>query len=307
MMNTPRMLAAILAVASYPLLAQSSQMGNPQNSPNPATEPSPSAGQTTPDAVPDQPGSPQSTPAAQQATPPAATASPGTSSLPAAPVAELRPVNGELVSKLDTKTAKTGDDVVVQTKASVKTADGTEIPKGTKLMGHVVAVQSSASGQNSQVALKLDHAQLDGGQNLAIQSQIQSIGATGSGNDAASSPGAASESPTSGAANANSGANPGSEAGAASAPGYTPGYSPKSAGASSGAPTAGTVVARNGKIAIATTNIPDVLLANNAPGQQDPRMEQASSILLGAKKDVQLDGGTPMVIALAVAPGSGTK
>jgi len=306
-MNTPRVLAAILALASYPLLAQSSQMGNPQNSPNPATEPSTPSGQTTPGAVPDQPGSPQAAPPAQQATPPDATATPDSSAVPAAPIAELRPVNGELVSKLDTKTAKTGDDVVVQTKTSVKTADGTEIPKGTKLMGHVVAVQSSASGQNSQVALKLDHAQLDGGQNLPIQSQIQSIGATSSGNDAASSRGSASEPPTSGAANANSGANPGGAAGAANAPGYTPGYSPNNAGAGSGAPTAGTVVARNGKIAIQTTNIPDVLLANNAPGQQDPRMEQASSILLGAKKDVQLEGGTPIVIALAVAPGSGTK
>jgi hypothetical protein len=307
-MNTPRVLAAILALASFPLLAQSSQMGNPQNSPNPATEPGTPPGQTTPGAVPDQPGSPQSTPSGRQATPPDAAATPDSSAVPAAPVAELRPVNGELVSKLDTKTAKTGDDVVVQTKASVKTADGTEIPKGSKLVGHVVAVQSSASGQNSQVALILDHAQLDGGKSLPIQSQIQSIGAGG---DAASSrgSGSTSEPPTSGSANANSGANSGGASGASgatSAPGYTPGYSPNSAG-SAGAPAAGTVVARNGKIAIQTTNIPDVLLANNAPGQQDPRMEQASSILLGAKKDVQLDGGTPVVIALAVAPGSGTK
>jgi hypothetical protein len=314
-MNTPRVLAAILALASFPLLAQSSQMGNPQNSPNPSTEPSTPSGQTngSPGAVPEQPGSPRSMPPERQATPPDATGAPDSSAVPAAPVAELRPVNGELVSKLDTKTAKTGDDVVVQTKASVKTADGTEIPKGTKLVGHVVAVQSSASGQNSQVALMLDHAQLDGGKSLPIQSQIQSIGAgggTGDGASASRGSGSTGEPPTSGSASAGSGATPGGSSGGASgatsAPGYTPGYSPNSAG-SAGAPAAGTVVARNGKIAIQTTNIPDVLLANNAPGQQDPRMEQASSILLGAKKDVQLDGGTPVVIALAVAPGSGTK
>jgi hypothetical protein len=312
MMNTPRVLAAVLALASFPLLAQQSPMGNPQNSPNPSTEPSTPPGQTnaSPGALPEQPGTQQATPPAQQATPPDATAAPDSSAVPAAPIAELRPVNSELVSKLDTKTAKTGDDVVVQTKASVKTADGTEIPTGTKLVGHVVAVQSSASGQNSQVALKFDHAQLDGGQSLPIQSQIQSIGATGTGSDASSSRGAGSMSgpPTSGSANSNSGASPGGTSGATTAPGYTPGYSPNTAGSgSAGAPAAGTVVARNGKIAIQTTNIPDVLLANNAPGQQDPRMEQASSILLGAKKDVQLDGGTPMVIALAVAPGSATK
>jgi hypothetical protein len=34
------------------------------------------------------------------------------------------------VSKLDSKTAKTGDSVVIQTNTSVKTADGTEIPNG---------------------------------------------------------------------------------------------------------------------------------------------------------------------------------
>jgi hypothetical protein len=66
------------------------------------------------------------------------------------------------------------------------------------------------------------------------------------------------------------------------------------------------VVARTGNIAIATTSIPGVLLANNAPGQQDPRMAQASSILLGAKQDIQLDGGTQMVVGVAGA-GGGTQ
>lgn len=70
-------------------------------------------------------------------------------------------------------------------------------------------------------------------------------------------------------------------------------------GAGTGVPAAGTIVARNGNIAISTTSVPGVLLANNAPGQQDPRMAQASSILLGAKKDVQLDGGTPVVVGVS--------
>jgi hypothetical protein len=61
------------------------------------------------------------------------------------------------VSKLDSKTAKTGDSVVVQTKSSAKTADGTEIPKGSKLVGHVIGAQPSGAGENSQVALLFDH------------------------------------------------------------------------------------------------------------------------------------------------------
>jgi hypothetical protein len=69
-------------------------------------------------------------------------------------------------------------------------------------------------------------------------------------------------------------------------------------------PAAGTIVARTGNIAIRTTSIPGVLLASNEPGQQDPRMAQSSGILLGAKRDVQLNGGTKVVIG--VAPAAGT-
>ena len=65
------------------------------------------------------------------------------------------------------------------------------------------------------------------------------------------------------------------------------------------APAPGTVVAKNGNIAIQTTSIPGVLLANNAPGQSDPRMARASSILLGLKKDIQLDSGTQVVVGVA--------
>jgi hypothetical protein len=66
-------------------------------------------------------------------------------------------------------------------------------------------------------------------------------------------------------------------------------------------------VARTGNIAIRATSIPGVLLANNEPGQQDLRMAQSSGILLGAKRDVQLDGGTKVVIGVAAAAGSQSR
>jgi hypothetical protein len=68
----------------------------------------------------------------------------------------------------------------------------------------------------------------------------------------------------------------------------------------------GTVVGKNGQIAIRTTSIPGVLVANNEPGQQDPRMADASSILLGSSKDIDLDGGTVLVIDV-VPTDSGTQ
>jgi hypothetical protein len=220
----------------------------------------------------------------------------------------MSPVNGELVSKLDTKTAKTGDNVEVRTKSAVKTADGTDIPKGSKLIGRVVAVQASASGTNSQVALQFDHIELKGGQSLPVQSQIQSISPAGGAESAsaADAPGpmSAPRAAGSGTMNGTSASSRASGTSQATPNGNTDSAAAPAAG--SGPPAAGTVVAKNGNIAIQTTSIPGVLLANNAPGQHDPRMAQASSILLGARKDVQLEGGTQLVVGVA-ASGSGAR
>jgi hypothetical protein len=275
-MKTRTPLATTLfALASFPLLAQQ---------PPPATQP-------------DRPAATQQNPSGSEP------ASPNSPAASPAPAIELSPVNVELMSKLDSKTAKTGDSVVVQTKAPVKTADGTEIPKGSKLVGHVLGAKPSGAGENSQVVLQFDHFELKGGQNLPVHSQIQSIAPAG-GAAATSGSGAMSGPPAGGTSNpSTNGTNGGSMArGAPQSTGGDPGAAP----AGNGAPAAGTVVARTGNIAIATTSVPGVLLANNAPGQQDPRMAQASSILLGAKQDIQLEGGTQMVLGVAAA-GGGTQ
>jgi hypothetical protein len=250
--------ATLFALATFPLLAQ---QPSPANRPN-----SPATQQDPPGAQP----SPQNSPAAS----------------PEPSAVEMSPVNGELVSKLDSKTAKAGDSVVVRTKASVKTTDGTEIPKGSKLVGHVIAAQASGAGENSQVALQFDHVELKGGQNVAVHSQIQSIAPAMSGPQAGGSP-----APGTSAASGSSGA----------------GGAPGTASAGNGGPAPGTLVAKTGQIAIRTTSIPGVLVANNAPGQQDPRMAQTSSILLGAKRDIQLEGGTQMVLGLSGAGGGGMQ
>jgi hypothetical protein len=224
-----------------------------------------------------------------------------TAASPAAPAVEMSPVNGELLSKLDSKTAKAGDSIVVQTKTSVKTADGTEIPKGSKLMGHVMAVHPSAAGDNSQVALQFDHVELKGGQSVPVYSQIQSIAPAGG---AASTNSAATVPPAAGSPNpSGSGANGSTRASGAP---QTASGDPGAAPTANSAPAPGTIVARTGNIAIHATSVPGVLVANNAPGQQDPRMGQASGILLGAKQDIELDGGTQMVLGVSGA-GAGTQ
>ena len=257
------------SLLGFPLLAQQSPAANP----------------------PDSPAAHQNPSATEPVTQNSAAAN------PVVPAAEMSPIKGELVSKLDSKTAKTGDSVVVQTQASAKTADGTEIPKGSKLVGHVIGAQPSGAGENSQVALLFDHIELKGGETVPVNSQIQSIAPAGGAASAAMSGppvGSSSTNPNASGTNSSSGEN--------GAPQGTGGY----AGAASGGPAAGTVVAKTGQIAISTTSIPGVLLANNAPGQQDPRMARTSSILLGAKQEIQLDGGTQMVIGISAA-GTGAQ
>ena len=272
-MKTGTILATTLfAVASFPLLAQQSPATNQPDGP---------AAQQTPSGT-------------EAATP----SSPAPN--PAASTVEMSPINGELVSKLDSKTAKAGDSVVVQTKASAKTAEGTEIPKGSKLVGHVIGALPSEAGENSQVAVLFDHIDLKGGQSVPVHSQIQSIAPAG-GAASADRSAATSGLPARGSANPSAnGTNSGNEA--SGPPQSTGGYAGASPQASSG-PAAGTVVGKTGQIAISTTSIPGVLLANNAPGQQDPRMARASSILLGAKQDIQLDSGTQMVVNISPAAG----
>jgi len=250
----------------------------------------------------------QQSPAATQPDSPAAQQSPSSTELatpnsaaanPAASAVEMSPINGELVNKLDSKTAKTGDSVLVQTKAPAKISDGTEIHKGSKLVGHVIGAQPSGSGENSQVALLFDHIELKGGQSLPIHSQIQSIAPAGGATSASGSAGLSGSpagSPSNPSVNGINGGN-----GTSGTPQGTGGSAGAASAASDGGPAAGTVVAKTGQIAISTTSIPGVLLANNAPGQKDPRMAQASSILLGAKQDIQLNSGTQMVVGISGA------
>jgi hypothetical protein len=281
--------ATIIAVAlatfsSFPSTAQ-------QPTQAPATQTVPTqAAPSQPDAQPSQaqPGQAQASPASVQ----------------------LQPISGQLESKLDSKSAKQGDSVVVKTSESAKTAHGTEIPKGSRLVGHVTNVQPRGDGkENSQIAIQFDRAELKGGQSLAIESVIQSISPSSS--DVPSQNGAvpmpapsagsmgSGSSPTSNSSTMNQAVNndrPGIASNTTAQPGAT------TQDTNSAAPAPGSIVARNGNVAIRMTSIPGVLLANNINGQP---FSNASGMLLGARRDIKLDGGTQMVVAVAAAPQGG--
>jgi hypothetical protein len=255
-------------------------------------------------------------PAQQQPEQPSRQAQPATSrgqqnaagSEPGAAAAQLKPVTGELVDKLDSKSAKQGDSVVVKTNEDVVFPGGADIPKGSKLVGHITNVQPRGDGkENSQIAIQFDRAELKGGQNMAIESVIKSVSpAEGGGAMDNTVPGSYSANPQ-GAPGATSSSAPGmngsssntanNRAGIASNTTVQPGATDQTT--NSGMPAPGSIVARSGNVAIRATAIPGVLLANDINGLP---FTNASGMLLGARRDIHLDGGTQMVVAIAAAP-----
>jgi hypothetical protein len=89
---------------------------------------------------------------------------------------EMSSVTGELEGKLDSKTAKAGDRVVLKTTDKVQTADGTVIPRGSRLVGHVTEVRAYDKEHGSaQMAIAFDRAELKNGQSIAIYTLIRGV------------------------------------------------------------------------------------------------------------------------------------
>lgn len=242
-----------------------------------------------------------------------------TATAPEVANAQLRPVKAELVNKLDAKNAKAGDQVLLKTIDKAAMADGTVIPKGSKIKGQVVDVKPhDGANKNSQVTLQFTQAQLKNGQTIPIKSVLQSVSPSGTedasagsapmpsgvmGSGGASAQNGPVTSAGSGAASANSGS---AMSGAGGVSGSQTAQAQGSVGASqstvasgaNGAPAPGTVVAQQGNIQVKTTAVPGVLVETNADGQP---FANASGALLGAGQNVHLDGGTRMDLAIAQA------
>ncbi len=89
---------------------------------------------------------------------------------------EMSAVNGELEGKLDSRAAKVGDRVVLKTTEKVQTSDGTIIPRGSRLVGHVTEVQPfDIEVCPGRIAIAFDHAELKNGQSIAIYTLIRGV------------------------------------------------------------------------------------------------------------------------------------
>jgi hypothetical protein len=90
-----------------------------------------------------------------QATPGAAAqAAPAEPAIPKGPA-----VNAELNSSVDSKKVKVGDKVEARTTEALKNGNEVVVPKGTKLIGHVVEASARSKGdQQSTLAIQFDKA-----------------------------------------------------------------------------------------------------------------------------------------------------
>lgn len=295
---------ALASFSSFPSPAQQDQQT--QQTPSALQQAAPQLQAMLQEPTPAQPQS-QSAPAQSQQAPPEQ-AQPDQQ--PNVRTVQLQLITGELQDKLDSKSAKQGDSVVLKTKEDVKIPDGTEIPKGSKLVGHVTNVQPRAEGtENSQITLQFDRAELKTGQSLPIESVLESVApsageSTAENNNNVTAP---VQPGTAGPPNTNAGAAPGAtnpnnnQNTANNQPGAASGQTPDQS-ANTGSPAPGSIVARSGNVAIRTTSIPGVLVANNISGQP---FSNAAGMLLGARRDIKLDGGTQMVVAVTAAPQNG--
>lgn len=85
-------------------------------------------------------------------------------------------VPATLLTALDAANAKTGDSVSAQTSEPVMNGDRVVLPKGAKLLGHVVEVKVRSEGQPiSELVIAFDRAVLSDGKEVRLAATIASI------------------------------------------------------------------------------------------------------------------------------------
>ncbi|MFZ0913411.1 MAG: hypothetical protein WBQ76_15550 [Candidatus Korobacteraceae bacterium] len=82
----------------------------------------------------------------------------------------------ELTKSLDSKKLKEGDPVTGRIAADLRMKDGTAIPRGSKVTGHVTEAKARSKGDpQSALGIIFDKISLPGGKDLAIKGEIQAV------------------------------------------------------------------------------------------------------------------------------------
>ncbi len=86
-------------------------------------------------------------------------------------------IGGTLTAALDAKKTKPGEEVVIKTIGDERLSDGTMIPRGTRVIGHVTEAKARAAGDpESSLGIAFDNVELKGGKTLAISGVIRAVG-----------------------------------------------------------------------------------------------------------------------------------
>jgi hypothetical protein len=192
-------------------------------------------------------------------------------------------VSVELTKRIDTKKAKVGDEVDVKTTSPAKFADGTELPKGTKLVGKVTDVHpQSNTDKTSHVAFDLERAVMKDGHDVPVHAAVTSmmVSAQPVDNSAMMSPGGGSGGMAGGGGSAGGS---GSTSSAPSAPSMP-------AVSSQDQPAQSAQVAKGPQDRVPVANLPGVVLTSSDG--------VSSSGSLDSNKNISLESGTKMTLNL---------
>src|SRR5579859_5655235 len=89
--------------------------------------------------------------------------------------AEGSEINATLLSSLDSRTAKPGDEIAVRAMETVR-VNGAVVPRGAKLVGHVTSVSARSNGNaESEIGIVFDKAVLKNGKEIAMRGGINAL------------------------------------------------------------------------------------------------------------------------------------
>jgi hypothetical protein len=223
-------------------------------------------------------------------------------------------VETELTGRLDSRNAAVGQQVTAKTLEPAKLADGTALPRGTRLVGHVTRVQAHTQDQPyAKLAISFDRAELKDGQSVALRSVIRMVTPPASAAATASVPMMADEQagPVGAGTSAGGGMGSGGARGGAGAGGGLPAGPMRPVGQTAGATlggdtadarslaeatadTTGGVVPQAGETVSAApraTALPGVVLSTATTAD-------TSGTLMASGRDISLDTGTRITLGL---------
>lgn len=191
-----------------------------------------------------------------------------------------------LAKSVDSKKVKAGDEIDARLSVSLTNASGTQIPAGSKIVGHVTDAKSKAKGDpQSSLTFAFEEVVLKNGQNMPLHAVLQAIGMPQIMADAAVAPDSnrpASAGSPSGGMRGNTNANPGSGTAAA-------GNSAASSDPMSGGAPAGGSQANNGPLSQNATG---------AVGMNGLTLDSHSNgaVISSDSKSVKLEEGTQLLL-----------